>query len=125
MRIGCPLACALCVLAVTSCAPDKDGTVVARVGDQQITLQDLVNRMREVRGPSMLVDMIDALLIETAARQEDIEPGDSELNLRVQRAIAECGSEADFQATLAQRNLAGLHRELGLTCCWTELRSRT
>lgn len=100
------LACVLCLLAVGSCAPEGESQVVARVGERAITVGDLLARLRAERGPSTLVAMIDEVLIETAAEKEGIVVHPSELDLRLQRAIAECGSERDFAATLQQRGIS-------------------
>ena len=94
---------AACLCLVASCTPAENGDVVARVGGREITVGDLLGRLREVRGPSVLVEMIDARLITSAAVQAGIEVGDEELQVRLQRAVAEAGSDADFAVALQQR----------------------
>ncbi len=91
---------------LTSCTPDEKAAVVARINGRDITGTDLVNRIRLVRGPSLLVEMIDAQLVTSASADAGIEVSDEELDLRLQRAMAEAGSERDFEATLQQRDLS-------------------
>ncbi len=96
----------LALPAVTSCTPTERGKVVARVNGQTITAGQLLDELRKRRGGPTLVDMIDAELIELAAREAGIEVSDEEMQLRWQRAVAEAGSETDTRAILEQRGIS-------------------
>jgi len=110
-RTAAPLLAALAVvgaLAVASlgaCTPQQQGRVLARVGDRAITAGDLLAELRRTRGPSTLVEMIDAELIRQGARAAGIEATEAELELRMDRAVAQAGSETDMAALLENRNL--------------------
>jgi foldase protein PrsA len=105
-RGGAILAAAVVLCLLSSCVPDEGGKVVARVDGEAVTLADVLERAKLDRGPSLLVEMIDARLIEAAAAEAGLEIGDEELEMRRQRAVAEAGSEADFEATLARRGVS-------------------
>jgi foldase protein PrsA len=96
----------LAMPAVTSCTPTDRGKVVARVNGQTITAGQLLEELRKRRGGPTLVDMIDAELIELAAREAGIEVSEEETQLRWQRAIAEAGSETDTRAILEHRGIS-------------------
>lgn len=105
-RGGAILAVAAALCLLSSCVSDEGGKVVARVNGQAVTLAQVLARAKLDRGPSLLMEMIDARLIEEAAAEAGLEIGDEELEMRRQRAVAEAGSEADFKATLAQRGVS-------------------
>ncbi len=105
-RGGAILAAAVALCLLSSCVSDEGSKVVARVDGQAVTLAQVLARAKLDRGPSLLMEMIDARLIESAAAEAGLEIGDEELEMRRQRAVAEAGSEADFEATLALRGLS-------------------
>ncbi len=94
------LACLL-----SSCKTIEQGRVVARVNGRDITAAELLEELRLRRGPSVLVNMIDAELIRQGAEEQGITATPEEMRLRWQRAIAEAGSPADFTAVLERRHV--------------------
>jgi len=73
---------------------------VATVNGQKITFGDLLAELRARRGPGVLVEMMDTHLVLAAAEQAAFTVSDEEMQLRMERAISEVGSEADFEARL-------------------------
>lgn len=110
-RTAAPLLATLAAIAVMvvaslgACTPKERARVVARVGDQTITVADLLAELRRTRGPSTLIDLIDAELIRQGAEAAGIEATEEELQQRMSRAIAQAGSEADLEALLENRHL--------------------
>ncbi len=96
---------ALITLALGACTPSERRQVVARVNDLTITTDDLLRELRRSRGPATLVEMIDAELIRQGAEEAGITVAGDELELRMERAMAQAGSEADLEAMLKRRNL--------------------
>ncbi|MGD9494732.1 MAG: peptidyl-prolyl cis-trans isomerase [Armatimonadota bacterium] len=95
----------LLAAALGACTPSERATVVARVNEQAISADELVRELRLRRGPAVLVEMIDSELIRAGAAQAGITVTDEEMALRWERAVAQAGSEADFEAVLASRKL--------------------
>lgn len=102
---GLAIVGALAVASLGACTPGEDGRVVARVGDRAITGAELLAELRRTRGPGTLVEMIDAELIRQGAQAAGLEATEAELGLRMDRAVAQAGSEADFAALLENRGL--------------------
>ncbi len=109
---------ALAVASLGACTPQQEGRVLARVGERAITAGELLAELRHTRGPSTLVEMIDAELIRQGAEAAGIEATEAELKLRLDRAVAQAGSEADFAALLENR---GLTREQFVELLRTDL----
>ncbi len=95
----------LAVLALGACTPSEQRQVVARVNGETITGRDLLHELRMARGPAVLVEMIDAELIRQGAEEAGIAAGAEEMDLRMERAVAQAGSEADMAAMLERRDL--------------------
>ncbi len=96
---------ALVVLALGACTPSERRQVIARVNDLTITADDLLRELRLARGPATLVEMIDAELIRQGAEEAGITVTGDEMELRMERARAQAGSEADLEAMLERRDL--------------------
>lgn len=90
-------------LVLTSCTPEQQLEVAARVNGETITVGELLEELRKRRGPATLVDIIDSALIEQGAQEAGITASADEMELRWQRAIAEAGSKTDMEAILEQR----------------------
>lgn len=96
---------ALLVLALGACTPSEQRQVVARVDGRSVTVGDLLRELRLAHGPTTLVEMIDAELIRQGAEQAGIKVTEEEMQLRLERAVAQAGSEADMEAMLKRRHL--------------------
>jgi foldase protein PrsA len=90
----------LMVSFLGACTPAEQDRVVATVNGQAITVGDLVGELRRTRGPSVLVEMIDTQLVLGEAARRGVSASAEELQLRMERAISEVGSEADFEQRL-------------------------
>lgn len=99
-------ALALAVCALASCTSEDRGRVVARVGDDAITVRRLMNELVKRRGPTTLVTMIDSVLIAQGAQEQGISVTGEQMELRWERAMAEAGSEADMRSILERRGMS-------------------
>ena len=102
---GALAAGALVVVALGACTPSERRQVIARVNDLTITADDLLRELRLSRGPATLVEMIDAELIRQGAEEAGITVSGDEMELRMERARAQAGSEADLEGMLERRDL--------------------
>lgn len=101
MRVVAGLLAAVTLSFLAACTPaEQDKRLVATINGQKITVGDLLTKLRRNRGPSVLVEMMDTRLVLAAAAQQGLEVDDDEMRVRLQRAISEVGSEADFEARL-------------------------
>ena len=96
---------ALVVVALGACTPSERQQVIARVNDLTITADDLLRELRLSRGPATLAELIDAELVRQGAEEAGISVSGDEMELRMERARAQAGSEADLEAMLERRGL--------------------
>ena len=108
-RLTLALLCLLCVgvcLATVSCGEQSSREVLATVNGKPITRADLVRQMRESRGPTVLLQMIDEKLIDQAAAAQKLTATPEQLKNRMDQAEASVGSRKDLEAKLQQRGIS-------------------
>ena len=83
--------------------------VVASVGDEIITLSDLMEASQhqpDIELDRLLEDLIDEKLIEIQARKQGVEVAEGEIDVALQRYIAQAGiDEKEFEKVLAKEGL--------------------
>jgi foldase protein PrsA len=108
-RLSLALLCLLCVgvgLTTVSCGEESSREVLATVDGKPITRGDLVKKLREARGPSVLLQMIDEKLIGQEAKAESLTVTPEQLKNRMDQAEASAGSRKDLEAKLQQRGIS-------------------
>jgi len=96
---------ALALLVAASIIPvacNSQGRVLARVGDANVTEEDLNRELIVQYGAKMLLQMIDMALIEQAAAKEGVTISEGELDVKYQQAAARIGSERDLEEKLKE-----------------------
>lgn len=102
LRAMACLMAGITLVFLASCTPPEQNrrVVLATVNGQKITFGDLLSELRARRGPGVLVEIVDTHLILAAAEKAGLTVSDEEMQLRMERAVSEVGSEADFEARL-------------------------
>jgi foldase protein PrsA len=107
--IAIALICAVCValtLTTVSCNDLSGREVLATVNGQPITRADLDKKLRETRGASVLLQMVDEILVEQEATAQKITATPERLKSRMEQAEANAGSRADLEATLKKHGMS-------------------
>jgi foldase protein PrsA len=97
----------LATLGMASCGEQTTdaGRVVARVNGKDLTYGQLVERIEQTRGPSVLLDMIDQTLIQQEAQRRGLSLTENERQAGLDRAAARVGSMVDLKTRLRRSGI--------------------
>lgn len=96
------------IVTVTGCTDNdagKDLEIVAKVGEEEITKDELYNLMLEQSGPQALDALIVEKLVELEVEKKEIEVSDEEIEEELNKTKEEIGGEEEFNQALQQSGL--------------------
>lgn len=95
------------ILALAGCSSDgASGDIVAKVGDENITKDDLYDVLVKNSGPQALNALIDEKIVEMELKKEKIEISKDDIEKELEVFKEEVGGDEAFKAALEQNRMS-------------------
>lgn len=86
---------------ISACNKDKAGNVVARVGNETITKDDLYEALVKQNGQAVLDTLVNKKIIELEAQKQKIKVTEEEIQKELDKTIEQYGGKEQFSQALA------------------------